>query len=150
GTDLENCVTSGSCRRRFDVVRQDLFHYVLFAHAAGVTDVNICSDPPTGTKADGTCNVYRTDLVPNSNAGVSDAPGADVMITLGFWGNGFVGDDFIQASTLTHELGHNLGLSHSGDPFGDSPNYAPRGPVESNCNPNYQSVMNYVYLNQGV
>src|SRR5262249_40840564 len=132
GTPLETCVMSGTCRRRFDVVRQDLFHYVLFAHTAGITDQNICSDPATGPTPDGTCNVYRTDLVPLSSAGVSDAPGADIMLTLGLWGNGFVGPEFAQASTLTHELGHNLGLAHSGDPFLDAPNYSPRVIVEAN------------------
>jgi hypothetical protein len=54
-----------------------------------------------------------------------------------------VGDDFIvarksipgakrEAGTFMHELGHNLGLRHGGD-------------VETNCKPNYLSVMNYMF-----
>jgi DNA-binding beta-propeller fold protein YncE len=54
-----------------------------------------------------------------------------------------VGDDFIvarksiagakrQAGTFMHELGHNLGLRHGGD-------------VDTNCKPNYLSIMNYMF-----
>ncbi|MGN6109586.1 MAG: hypothetical protein ACTHU0_31045 [Kofleriaceae bacterium] len=63
------------------------------------------------------------------------------------WGQRFVGgvqhntnpadDDveyshFYQFATMAHELGHNLGLHHGGD-------------VETNCKPNYPSLMNYAY-----
>ena len=42
-----------------------------------------------------------------------------------------------QASTIMHELGHNLGLQHGGD---ESENYKP----------NYYSIMNYLYQMQGL
>jgi hypothetical protein len=71
--------------------------------------------------------------VPRSNGGVADLFGGDVMITLGRWDNA-TGSPFVQASVLTHELGHNMGLGHAGDL--SDPN---------NCKPNYQSVMNYLY-----
>ena len=54
------------------------------------------------------------------------------MITLGLWDN-FVGTNFMQASTLLHELGHNLGLIHGG------------ASLEPNCKPNYQSSISYLY-----
>jgi hypothetical protein len=34
--DQASCVESGGCRRRFDAVRKDMFHYVLNAHARGI------------------------------------------------------------------------------------------------------------------
>ena len=44
----------------------------------------------------------------------------------------------MQAGTLMHELGHNLGLAHAGaylNPY---------------CMPNYPSVMNYLYQTRGL
>lgn len=42
-----------------------------------------------------------------------------------------------QASTIMHELGHNLGLEHGGN-------------VDVNFKPNYYSIMNYMYSNNGL
>ena len=75
--------------------------------------------------------------VPRSVSGVSDVGGGDLMITLGLWDNS-VGSDFIQASTLMHELGHNLALGHGGDL------------AEPNCKPNYQSIMSYLFQVRGL
>jgi hypothetical protein len=75
---------------------------------------------------------------PRSNSGVSDVGGGDLMVTLGLWDNS-VGTDFMQASTLLHELGHNLDLGHGGDSS---------DPV--NCKPNYQSTMSYMFQVQGL
>lgn len=113
---------------RFSHLRKDLFHYALFAHAfAGPFDAN-GNALPGGPKA---------------VSGVADRPGGDLMITLGLWSsnlpaNDQVGSSLVQAGTLMHELGHNLGLSHAG-PF--------RVP---NCMPNYPSVMNYLYQSRGL
>jgi hypothetical protein len=49
--------------------------------------------------------------------------------------------DFVMSSIITHELGHNMWRDHSGDPF---------DPFEPNCNPNYLSVMNYIYEYDGL
>jgi hypothetical protein len=76
--------------------------------------------------------------IPRSTSGVGDIFGGDVMITLGLWDN-FVGSNFVQASTLMHELGHNLGLGHAGD-VNDS----------NNCKTNYQSIMSYMYQIPGL
>src|SRR5262249_47702353 len=64
----------------------------------------------------------------------------DALITLGFW-DGFLGSDHVRASTTLHEFGHNALRGHSGDPF---------APFEPNCNPNYLSVMNYLFQVEGV
>lgn len=69
---------------------------------------------------------------PRSTSGVGDQRGGDFMVTLGRWDNQ-VGSDFMKASTLMHELGHNLALGHGGDPNDTN-----------NCKPNYQSIMNYL------
>jgi len=111
--------------------RKDTFHYVLFGHAYA---------SPSSVPG-----------VPNSVSGVADRPGGDVMVTLGLW----LADDpvpcdptidcinqtgsaQVQAGTLMHELGHNLGLSHAG---------LYRVP---NCESNYPSVMNYLYQARGL
>ncbi len=116
--------------------RKDIFHYVLFGHAlAGPFDA---AGKPTTRD-------------PKSVSGVADRPGGDLMITLGLWrsddGPGCspavdcadqTGSTLVQAGTLMHELGHNLGLSHAG---------LFRVP---NCEPNYPSVMNYLYQTRGL
>jgi len=107
----------------FDHARKDIFHYSLFAHALAA---------PSSTPG-----------VPASVSGVADRPGGDLMITLGLWRSDIAGDDqtgsiLVQAGTLMHELGHNLGLSHAG---------LYRVP---NCEPNYPSVMNYLYQTRGL
>jgi hypothetical protein len=52
-------------------------------------------------------------------------------------GETYVPTEEDKASTLMHELGHNLGLFHGGD-------------EDSNYKPNYFSVMNYLYQFRGV
>ena len=104
--------------------RKDIFHYVLFSHALAIP-----FSPPTG--------------LPKSVSGVADRPGGDLMVTLGLWRSDDpaadqTGNTLVQAGTLMHELGHNLGLSHAG---------LFRAP---NCEPNYQSVMNYLYQARGL
>jgi Nidogen-like/Metallo-peptidase family M12 len=54
-------------------------------------------------------------------AGLAEVNGNDIVV------------DGVDAGTIMHELGHNLGLNHSGNV--SSPN----------CSPNYVSVMNYSY-----
>ena len=83
----------------FDHDRKDLFHYVVFAHA-----LSLPSSVPG---------------VPASTSGAADRPGGDLMVTLGLWPSDVAGDNQtgsvqVQAGTLMHELGHNLGLSHAG------------------------------------
>jgi hypothetical protein len=120
------CPVGNTChRRRFDQVRKDIFRYTLFAHARGIPKSVDPASPDFH--------------VPRGSSGVSDLPGGDSMVSLGFWDN-FVGTDFTQAATLMHELGHNFDLTHGGV------RQLTRLP---NCKPNYPSVMNYLFQLRG-
>jgi len=88
----------------------------------------------------GTYNNYGLAVsngVPRSNSGASDLLGGDVLVALGRWDD-FTGTEFMQASTLMHELGHNLALRHGGTA------------TEPNCKPNYQSIMSYLFQVRGL
>jgi hypothetical protein len=107
---------------RFARNRKDMFRYALFAHALGIPS-------PTDAKT------------PRRTSGIGDSSGGDLMVTLGLWDNQ-TGSDFVQASTLMHELGHTFGLRHGG--------VLTSGLLEANCKPNYQSVMNYLFQVRGL
>ena len=104
--------------RHMDVRRRLLFHYALFANSLN-------TDGSAGP------------------SGISEMSGNDLIVTLG--GYGFLIDSGIglnmlinmQASTLMHEFGHNLGLRHGGN---ENVNYKP----------NHYSVMNYMYQFAGL
>ena len=136
GVSEQACVAAGaSCERNFDRNRKDIFRYALFAHAVGLPRADV---DDLGTAID-------ERHTPKNTSGIADPPGGDLMVTLGFWDN-FVGSDFIQASTLLHELGHTIGLRHGGPPK------IVNGAVtlQANCRPNYQSVMNYLFQIRGL
>lgn len=100
-------------------LRRNVFHYVLFA---------------SSRQADGKAG----------SSGVAEINGNDLIVSLGGWGL----DDLTlnrrntlvnyQASTLMHELGHNVALRHGG--FENGPNFKP----------NYLSIMNYAYQLSGL
>jgi VCBS repeat-containing protein len=130
-TPLEDyCDVPGyTCERRFDRNRKDMFRYALFAHAIGLPKSEDPADPAGGFH------------VPRTNTGVGDFPGGDAMVTLGAFSDhdGLpLGTPFMQASTLMHELGHNMERRHGGEAF------------EPNCKPTYLSVMNYLYQLRGL
>jgi hypothetical protein len=130
--------------RRFDDNRKDIFHYALFAHFLGLPK-NACQDSTTAANA--VCQQYPSDFhVPVTNSGIGDFPGGDLIVSLGAFDNSEnpalpVGTDFMQGSTLMHELGHNFELTHAG---------APQIPRAPNCDPIYLSVMNYMYQLRGL
>src|SRR4029079_15775971 len=72
---------------------------------------------------------------PRSSSGVADLPGGDALITLGAW-DGNTASVFVQAATLMHELGHTFWRTHGG---------AATAAPETNCKPNYLSVMSYLF-----
>ncbi|XQF92137.1 PKD domain-containing protein [Pseudoalteromonas espejiana] len=101
-----------------DTRRRPIFHYLLMANS-GNSDGSI------------------------SGSGIAEINGNDLMLTMGGWGLSV--DDQVsqnvtnnyQASTIFHELGHNLGLYHGGD-------------EEVNFKPNHLSSMNYLYQLTGL
>ena len=110
-------------------------------------------------------------LGPTSTSGHSDfAGGADSALTFGRWEaddppncqpdpsqglasgqaycNNQMGTAQVQEGTLLHELGHTLTLTHGGTYYNDPSN--PSLPTfESNCKPNFLSVMNYSFQVRG-
>src|SRR5258708_10869356 len=125
--------------------RKDIFHEMLLAHAlAGPINANtgLPVTPPAGV------------------SGVVDLFGGDIMVTLGLWRTDNpanclqdepkglspdserctdqTGTPLVQAGTLMHELGHNLGLHHGGAV--DTPN----------CMVVFPSTMNYLYQTRGL
>jgi len=74
-----------------------------------------------------------------SSSGVAEQIGNDFVVSLGV-GGVFVNNYAHQQGTLMHELGHNLGLHHGGYNF-TSPYL---NDYNTNCKPNYVSVMSYM------
>lgn len=102
----------------FDLRRRLVFHYALFASSQNL---------------DGSAG----------SSGVAELLGNDIIVTLGGYrlGSGSAASQNmlinLQAGTLMHEFGHNLGLRHGG--FEDA-----------NYKPNHTSVMNYMYQFAGL
>jgi hypothetical protein len=100
----------------FDLRRSPIFHYAIMGDKSG----------------------YLAGI-----AGLGEFVGNDFYVTLGGLGlnsNGALNKNFLintQASTIMHELGHNLGLGHGGF-------------ENANGKPNYISVMNYMYSQAGI
>ncbi len=101
-----------------DLARKQIFHYLLMS---------------SSQNADGTAG----------SSGIAELIGNDIIISLGQWGLDSSTVEYTnelinyQASTIMHELGHNLGLKHGGN-------------EDTNFKPNYISVMNYLYQLYGL
>ena len=157
---MDACELSGTCRRRFDFSRKDMFHYGLYGHATGIPKSPFpcltATNVPTAANSAGMCDVNPNPefTIPSSVSGGGDLPGGDFIVTLGFWDD-FVGTEFFLASTTLHELGHNLDRWHGGAPptfveVGNPPNVRAQVTVEPNCKPNYPSSMSYLFQLYGL
>jgi len=109
--------------------RAHVYHYVIFAHSP---------DPDEGgSRSSGRGERPGNDLILFGGGKQYTHPDVDrpygtSTIPAGTHCNASEHCRFEQANTLMHELGHNLNLQHGGD-------------EEQNCEPNYQSTMNYLY-----
>ncbi|MBI3365981.1 MAG: hypothetical protein HY033_13890, partial [Ignavibacteriae bacterium] len=75
------------------------------------------------------------------SSGISELPGDEFLVSLGQGFNGPSGTPWDRAATFMHELGHNLGLHHSGNQDEN---------VVGQYKPNYASIMCYRYQLIGV
>lgn len=106
-------------RDYMDYARMQIFHYLIFANSQILGGGS-------------------------GSSGLAELNGNDLIVTLGDWNlnsSGTANTNTLinyQASTLMHELGHNLGLYHGGQNDGN------------NYEPNYISVMNYLYQLAGL
>ncbi|TCS39435.1 lamin tail-like protein [Paucimonas lemoignei] len=104
--------------QNFDVRRKFIFHYAIFGSSL---------NPNGSAGSSGVAELYGSDLIVSlGNYGLTTFPGAGLNLLVN-----------LQASTLMHELGHNLGLHHGGD-------------EDTNYKPNHYSVMNYMYQFAGL
>lgn len=76
----------------------------------------------------------------SGSSGLGEVNGDDFVVTLGTF-SGNTGTPFEKSSTLAHEFGHNLGLSHCGGPNCSS---------VGNNSPIIPSIMSYAYQLEGV
>lgn len=102
----------------FDVRRRLVFHYALFANSLN-------TDGSAGP------------------SGIAEMYGNDLIVALGGYAFSTATETArhilinLQAATLMHEFGHNLGLRHGGN-------------EDANYKPNHYSVMNYMYQFAGL
>lgn len=102
----------------FDVRRKQFFHYAVFGNS---------QNPDGSGGSSGVAEVYGNDLivtVGGNGLNIRTTANRNLLIN-------------VQASTLMHELGHNLGLLHGGN-------------ENLNYKPNHTSIMNYMYQFGGV
>jgi hypothetical protein len=127
GFDQTTCFSNTSSRRSIydwkieymDLRRRNIFHYLLMGNSqlnSGLAD------------SSGRAEILGNDLILTMGTGwglsTTTATNLNKLINL-------------QASTIMHELGHNLNLQHGGN-------------EATNYKPNYYSVMNYMYQLNGL
>lgn len=105
-------------RENFSFSRMPIFHYMLMANSQN-------EDGEAGSGGLGEINANDF-LISLGNWGLNSDTDADLNMLINY-----------QASTIMHELGHNLGLLHGGY-------------EDKNHKPNYLSTMNYMYQLEGL
>src|SRR5438874_7741370 len=143
-----------SCVRLFDPSRGDSFREAMFVHSVGIPkDPCQIVDTHGDLVSDPNCNTHDFH-VPRTNSGIGDFPGGDLMVALGAFDDTLgkpIGTEFMQGSTLMHELGHTFEYTHAGPA---NPKIGgvitPQVPREANCKSNYFSSMNYLFQLRGL
>lgn len=136
--DIKNRTNLGG---PFDAKRKTVFHYTVFSH------YNTCDDPTYPGACVSVCPTDRSTPQGNTyfgSPGTSELPGNDLIISLGdllygSWPIDRTLMPLVEQSLFMHELGHNLGLYHSGGSY-----------AEPDYKPNYMSIMNNNYIYTGI
>lgn len=127
GPQQENCATLQEYKSAgFDQRRRLVFHYAIFANS---------QHPDGSPSSSGIAELYGNDFVVTLGRLSTDGGTTNTNIDEPHEYQRLVN---VQASTLMHEFGHNLGLGHGGDD------------LFTNYKPNYLSIMNYLYQMEGM
>lgn len=122
-------ITGGAGDTEFDAIKRDWFGEKLYREKPGSGDPH--KYLTNKRQAFHYVLSVHSQEHDTGSSGTAEFAGNDMVISLGSFENQ-VGSTDQQAGTFMHELGHNLGLQHGGDD-------------DTNCKPNYLSVMNYAY-----
>ena len=146
------------CRRRFDLNRQGVFHYLLYAHARAtpksafpclLEGVPVAFEDEAAQTCAAGAIANLEYFIPKSVSGVAELPSRYGMVSLGLWDN-FVGTEFMQKAATLHEIVHNLGGWHGGATPTFTTTYRPTVFVQPNCKPFYFSSISYLFEAAGV
>jgi hypothetical protein len=150
-------VTTQTLRQQYLGDRKWAYHYAVFAHSAVVPDTAPCCDGSCGAQP---CQSCPADPVCGGKPDPTSTGNADVLGSTLILAFGTLADNNgidpsaigveTQASIFMHELGHNFGLVHGSLAPTSDPVLTTQQQECLAYKPNYVSVMNYLYYQNGI